>query len=262
MYNNSEYLIQKEANAAKARFHLEEIKKFDAEIQHSIEHTSEYTETVLDNHTEAGHVPTCTLINHDCVSAIMQTVQEAPFARTAVLNFANYKTPGGTFLQGSTSQEECLCYASTLYPVLTAQSQFYNRNCTRINKGLYTNRALYSEAIRFEQDGNVVLCDVLTCAAPNRKIAQDFCHVSDNENLEALTNRIKFLLDVADYNHVDNLILGAFGCGAFHQSARQVARIFQEHLNSGRYHFKNIIFAVPTLPGIPYSHYDMFKLYF
>lgn len=38
--------------------------------------------------------------------------------RTAVLNFSSYINPGGGFMNGSKSQEPCLCHASFLYNVL------------------------------------------------------------------------------------------------------------------------------------------------
>ena len=36
------------------------------------------------------------------------------------LNFASYKNPGGQFINGSMAQEESLCHASMLYPVLNS----------------------------------------------------------------------------------------------------------------------------------------------
>ena len=34
--------------------------------------------------------------------------------RTAILNYASYKSPGGFFLEGSPAQEEALCHESIL----------------------------------------------------------------------------------------------------------------------------------------------------
>jgi hypothetical protein len=46
--------------------------------------------------------------------------QEPGFLRPAVLNMANEKTPGGTFLTGGNAQEERLCQQSNLYEALDA----------------------------------------------------------------------------------------------------------------------------------------------
>ena len=63
-------------------------------------------------------------------------------------------------------------------------------------------------------------------------------------NSVALKQRIKFVLDVAEYNNVDTLILGAFGCGVFGQDPREVATIFNKELET--HNFNKIIFAIPS----------------
>ena len=62
-------------------------------------------------------------------------------------------------------------------------------------------------------------------------------------NATALKQRIRFVLDVAEYNNVDTLILGAFGCGVFSQYPRDVATIFNEELKT--HNFNKICFAIP-----------------
>lgn len=64
--------------------------------------------------------------------------------RTAILNYASYKSPGGFFLEGSPAQEEALCHESNLYPILLAFDRTYY---AWLNKALYLNRALYSSGI-------------------------------------------------------------------------------------------------------------------
>ena len=150
------------------------------------------------------------------------------------------------FINGSKAQEECLCHESFLYNVLLQFVQeFYDWNNKNKNKALYLNRGLYSPGIVFCKDGENAICDVITCAAPNKSVARRYQHVQNEENTKVLKSRIKFVLDIAKENHVGTLILGAFGCGVFGQDAGEVAEIFKEYLETTHKCFEKVVFAVP-----------------
>lgn len=166
--------------------------------------------------------------------------------KTAVLNFASYKEPGGGFLAGSRAQEECLCHDSFLYNVLSAQKNYYSWNNENKNQALYLNRAIYSPNIRFIKNGKSTQCDVITCAAPNYSTGLKYGNISKAENTKALDERIKFVLDIAAEQGVDTLILGAFGCGVFKQDPTEVANIFLRYLKTSHKCFKKIVFAIPA----------------
>lgn len=180
-----------------------------------------------------------TLKSIDSVGAIFDNQN---IGKTAVLNFASYKNPGGKFLEGSRAQEESLCHNSYLFNVLNKFSDYYAWNNEHKNNGLYLNRAIYSPNVLFFSGDKKKSCDVITCAAPNR-----FRHTkaTKEENTEALNERIRFILNIAADNKVDNLILGAFGCGVFNQDATEVAQIFLSYLMTTRKLFNTVIFAIP-----------------
>ena len=190
----------------------------------------------------------------DSVSAIFDYYE----GKTAVLNFASYKNPGGGFLSGSRAQEESLCHSSFLYNVLSKFPTYYGWNQNHLNRSLYENRAIYSPRILFEnEDGDTIYCDVITCAAPNITPNRKYnLGVTDEENLAALDSRIHFVLDIAAENQVDTLILGAFGCGVFGQDAEDVCRIFVKYLTSSHRCFKKVIFAIPN--DVHSENYDKF----
>ena len=165
--------------------------------------------------------------------------------RCCLLNFASFTKPGGGFLTGAIAQEESLCRDSNLYNVLENFKNEYEFNKKHKNNGLYTNFAIYSPNIIFvnPDDKNYIFeYDVLTCAAPNKKVYLETAD-EDTEYYSVLLDRIDFLLSVADENEVDTLVLGAFGCGVFGNKCEDVAKAFKKLL--GRYNFKHIVFAIP-----------------
>jgi uncharacterized protein (TIGR02452 family) len=177
----------------------------------------------------------------DTVSALYKYHE----GKTALLNFASYRHPGGMFIEGSQAQEECLCHESILYNVLRQYQPYYDWNEKNRNKSLYLDRAIYSEHILFIKKGmKPVFSDVITCACPNKKAAQKYAKVTNEENSKVLDERIHFLLDIAAEYKVDTLILGAFGCGVFGQDPYEVAEVFKKYLNEYKC-FKKVIFAVP-----------------
>ena len=128
--------------------------------------------------------------------------------------------------------------------------RYYDFNKHNLNRALYKDRALYSPDILFERNNTSVYCDVITCAAPNKTVAQKYQNVSDEENTKVLRSRIDFILKIAADNKTDILILGAFGSGVFGQSAKEVASIFKDLLeNKFSNVFDKIVFAVPSGNG-------------
>lgn len=241
-----EYGTNKESRAAQARRHTEEMERlYGGKIKEAIKNTVIYD--VDFQSSETNPCETEIIVEAaDSVLAVMNHAKECQ-GRMAVLNFASYKNPGGGFLNGSRAQEECLCQESCLYNVLSEFSEsFYGWNHQHTNRTLYLNRGLYSPQIVFCKDGKSVLCDVITCAAPNKSAAQRNKNVSAKENTEALESRIRFVLDIAKENHVDFLILGAYGCGVFGQDAKEVAGIFKQCLNTTHKCFHKVIFAIPN----------------
>ena len=241
------YWENKDERAVKAKLHTDiEEKIHKKEIESSIKHTKIYNTTfnLPTENIKLNVVPQIIVEDLDSVSAVLKYTDDT--SKTAVLNFSSYKNPGGGFLAGSRAQEECLCHESFLYNVLKEfQNSFYDKNCIDKNKGLYTNKGMYSPDIYFIRDDKTVKCDVITCAAPNKTTAQKYQNVSEDENYGALSSRVKFVLDIAALNNVDTLILGAYGCGVFGQDPYEVADLFKVFLRKYHTCFKKVIFAIP-----------------
>ena len=241
-----DYLNDKNEIKDLAINHTSEMKRiYKSEIKTSSDNTHIYDDSsfLIKNYNNGQNVPTEVLVVlEDSVSAAVN--ENEHIGKTAILNFSSYKEPGGLFLAGSKAQEECLCHASFLYNVLRKfDDTFYKENRKDLNKALYRNKALYSpDIIFFDKDNKEHRCDVITCASPNKRAAQQYCKVSDEKNCETLSERIDFVYKVASIENVDTLILGSYGCGVFGQDIDEVAELFIYHLK--KYNFKKVIFAV------------------
>ena len=85
-----------------------------------------------------------------CPENSVEAIFNHAAGRTAVLNFASYKEPGGKFIDGSRAQEECLCAESYLYNVLKRFQHYYDWNKHRhLDLAMYRNRALYTPNVVF-----------------------------------------------------------------------------------------------------------------
>lgn len=189
--------------------------------------------------------------------------------RTAILNFANPIEPGGGVLRGADAQEEYLCRSSNLYKSLTAKSavQYYFTNKEIMSQNQFnsmflgTDMVIYSPNVVvlketvgynpfFTYDGteryqnDCYYIDVLTCAAP---FFSGSGYILPNGDLEyLLKKRIRNIFEAAIENEIEVIILGAFGCGAFHNPPGVVANAFRSVLLEPRYSkaFDEVVFAV------------------
>lgn len=188
---------------------------------------------------------------------------------TAVLNFANPVEPGGGVLRGASAQEESICRVSNLYNSLISEkaSSYYQANKQVVSKNQYNSMFLGTDKVIFTPDVLILkentgyregfVChekeqyteeifnvDVITCAAP---FFSGSGYIIPNGDLQhLLERRIRNILEVAIENEVEVIILGALGCGAFHNPPVVVADAFREVLLESRYKnaFDEVIFAV------------------
>ena len=68
--------------------------------------------------------------------------------------------------------------------------------------------------------------------------------VPEEQNNTAVRSRTRYILDMAEENGVDLLILGAFGCGPFGQDPVMMAETFRDCLMEENYRFEKVIFPI------------------
>jgi uncharacterized protein (TIGR02452 family) len=241
------YFSHKQENKIKAKEHTRLMElEFSEEIDSSISRSVVYGPKMPElPEAKDGNGP-----NFHLVSGFHQDyIHKADLSDEIVCvhNFSSYKNPGGMFINGSSAQEESLCHASTLYNVLSHMNEFYEWNVEHKNKGLYTDRAIYSPDIifRFEEDTNIVSVnvDVLTCAAPNASLMRKYGAFTKEENDAALEHRVSFISRILDMQNVHTFITGAWGCGVFAQNPENVAILLHMYLQ--RTNIKDVYFVIP-----------------
>jgi uncharacterized protein (TIGR02452 family) len=167
--------------------------------------------------------------------------------KIGVLNLASNYEPGGGWRHTlSKTQEEALCYSSTLYATL--KREWYPWR----NKGIFSpdvvvfRDTLDRDCVEFPMEKRHVLA-VMTVAAPCQpKLTADgmvFANVSD---LDDLRKRILLILRMAAMNQVTNLVLGAMGCGAYGCPPGAVAKEMKKALEFEEFEgwFEKVVFAV------------------
>jgi uncharacterized protein (TIGR02452 family) len=163
--------------------------------------------------------------------------------KTAILNMASPLRPGGGVLNGARAQEESLCLRSTLYASL--HDTFYR---------LPELSAVYSpDVLVFRSSDNADLpkkdwfyVDVISAAAlrfpdtvvrekegDGGEVVREKAYESDSQR-EAMTCRVRTIVQAAAQNGVSHLVLGALGCGAYGNPPGEVARIYKRVLCGDR----------------------------
>ena len=193
-------------------------------------------------------LPEVTVLDASATQAILDNGRGyAQFCDMVVLAFASFTNPGGGYIQGYLGQEATLCADSYLYNVLDKQRKWYGENRRRnINCELYRNRALVVPTVRFDRNHVHAYADVIVAAAPNVKRARQEYRVSDDALLDALRDRIRFVLAICDELGREKLVLGAWGCDNNGFDAEAVAELFRKELASGDFKVKQVFFAVPS----------------
>ena len=244
----TEEQVAEESEAAEAE--TAEVASAETEVTAEPAHAEEATETESAPAAEepAPVLPEVTVLDASATQAILDNGRGyAQFCDMAVLAFASFTNPGGGYIQGYLGQEATLCADSYLYNVLDKQRKWYGENRRRnINCELYRNRALVVPAVRFDRNHVHAYADVIVAAAPNAKRARQEYRVSDDALLDALRDRIRFVLAICDELGREKLVLGAWGCDNNGFDAEAVAELFRKELASGDFKVKQVFFAVPS----------------
>jgi hypothetical protein len=177
----------------------------------------------------------------------------------AVLNMANAFVPGGGYVEGAMAQEENMFRRTDCH--FSIDDHNYNKHRDRYHPQW--------TALLSGENGRVFLDteNPRTCLRGPEDLTQPdlgYPWLSDDQlfpffelraaaidlrsgsafSPQGMTARIAVQLDTLIQNDIKHAVLGAFGCGAFGNPARQVAEIYREQISRRSASFSVIAFAI------------------
>ena len=177
----------------------------------------------------------------------------------AVLNMANAYVPGGAYVEGATAQEENMfrrtdChfhigpqeydiendrYTPAMTELISAESGsvYLDLEERRVCIRGAEDRSSPDLGYRWLREDEVFPFYELRAAAQDLRDGSEF-------NAREGRKRIAAQLDTLRRGGLRHAVLGAFGCGAFRNPARQVAQLYKEELAARRNDFNLIAFAI------------------
>ena len=166
-----------------------------------------------------------------------------------VLNFANAFHPGGGVRNGATAQEEDLCRKSSLLFSLESMQarRFYNYNWKQMTN-LGTDAVIITPRVEIIRDDENELLEesvvvaVMTCAAPD--IREGMADMTQEIYEKMIYNRIMRMLVCAASRGYNNLVLGAWGCGAFGNDPKTMSDLFKKAARETDGLFETMEFAI------------------
>lgn len=168
------------------------------------------------------------------------------------LNFASGVSVGGGVIRGAVAQEEDLCRSSGLYGCLDQDMvrEYYEKNIV-CEDNIYRDSIIYSPLVPFFRDNELELTEpyrmsIVTSCAPC-VLGMDMKNLGLREyvNKRFMIRMVRVLSLMSYMGHRD-IILGAWGCGAFGNDVYDVAGMFKMILDSSEFAgiFDNVVFAI------------------
>lgn len=187
----------------------------------------------------------------DSFVALRQIIADgAAEEKTAVLNLASDIRPAGGWESSlSETQEEALCYSSTLYCTLDAKYYPWDNASTSgiFSPGVVVYKDTLANKCELLKEEDVTVTSILTIAAPRwRPVTLDHKEFRNPKHLEELREKLRSVYRMAAIEGRTNLVLGAMGCGAYGCPKERVATEMRDILLEDEFHgwFERVWWAV------------------
>ncbi|CAD0107035.1 unnamed protein product [Aureobasidium uvarum] len=188
--------------------------------------------------------------------------------KLAVLNLASDEEPGGGWRYSlSMTQEEALCYSSTLFKTLQPKWYPWANTGEGSIAGIFSPNivvfkdTLDNECVELSKEQRVVV-SVITVAAPRRpELTEDGKRFRDQSVLEGFRDKVRLVLRCAAGEGKTGLVLGALGCGAYGCPPGLVAEEMEDVLGEEEFRgwFERVVFAVYAKGPVGKRNLELFR---
>ena len=196
-----------------------------------------------------------TVVPNDCLDTAHEWVKQG--FSVSVLNLASRQNPGGGVINGAGAQEEYLFRCSDYYKFLYCYAQYAEE---------YGLERSYHQYPLDRNFGGIFSPDV-TIFRENEKSGYKLAEYPWRVNMiavagmnsprlegnriipelvEGVKNKIRTIFRIACEQGQKNLVLGALGCGAFHNPPEHIAELFKEIIYEFPRAFNRICFAIKS----------------
>ncbi len=205
--------------------------------------------------------PEITVVPDDCLDVAHKWIDDGP--EVCVLNMASRRNPGGGVRSGAGAQEEYLFRCSDYYKFLYRYAPYaeqygvtrshYQYPLDRNFGGIFSGGVTIfrdNESTGYRLTAKPWKVNMIAVAGMNspRTIFKDGEERIAPELVDGVKNKIRTIFRIAIDRGQKNLVLGAIGCGAFHNPPKHVAELFRDVLCEQEFFgaFQKICFAVKT----------------
>lgn len=209
------------------------------------------------NPVKAEECQTKIIVKNDDSIHCGHALQEEGY-NPVVLNLASRRNPGGGVKNGSRAQEESLFRSTNLFLSMYRYAEYaedYGLEKSRFQYpmpvrfgGIYVPKATVFRAGAKDDfallDTPYYMSFVAVAAINHPELDADGNICEEDANLTK--NKMRTMLRIGLLNGHDSIVLGAFGCGAFHNPPKHIARLFHGVIDEKEFKdkYKLIAFAI------------------
>lgn len=199
------------------------------------------------------------VVNDDCLALARRLHATDPTDDICVLNMASSHNPGGGVWGGAGAQEEYLFRCTDYYRFLYQYANHFDPQVYHVQRNAHHRYPLaplyggvYSHGVTVFRDteaNGYALLDSpvrLNFVAVAAFYFNERCDAIPQPYVEPTKDKIRLMLRLAANNGQRRLVLGAFGCGAFHNEPHHMAQLFRQVIHESEFQglFTSISFAV------------------